>query len=102
MKIGNQTIKLENTPKILQTSSMVGPKEKQGPLSIYFDLDTQDIFLGEKSFEKAESKMMETCINNLLNTIPKIKPPTIDVAANSPVSIKRTLAICFFSIPRIL
>ncbi len=66
MKIGKQTIKLENTPKILQTSSMVGPKEKQGPLSIYFDLDTKDIFLGEKSFEKAESKMLELCILNLL------------------------------------
>lgn len=67
MKIGKQTIQLENKPKILQTSSMVGPKEKQGPLSIYFEMDTQDIFLGEKSFEKAESKMMELCINHLLS-----------------------------------
>lgn len=77
MKIGKQTIKLENTPKILQTSSMVGPKEKQGPLSVYFDLDTKDIFLGEKSFEKAESKMMETCINNLLKKASK-NPEDID------------------------
>lgn len=67
MKIGKQSIKLENTPKILNTSSMAGPKEKQGPLSTYFELTTEDIFLGEKSFEKAESKMMELCINNLLN-----------------------------------
>lgn len=70
MKIGNQTIKLENTPKILHTSSMVGPKEMQGPLSMYFDAHTDDIFFGEKSFEKAESKLMKTCIDNLLSKVP--------------------------------
>ena len=46
MKIGKQTIKLENTPKILQTSSIVGPKETQGPLSQYFDKHIDDIFFG--------------------------------------------------------
>ncbi len=66
MKIGKQTIKLENTPKILNTSSMVGPKEMQGPLSSYFELHTDDIFFGEKSFEKAESKIMKTCVDNLI------------------------------------
>lgn len=66
MKIGKQTIKLENTPKLLNTSSIVGPKEMQGPLAMYFDAHTDDIFFGEKSFEKAESKLMKTCIDNLL------------------------------------
>lgn len=67
MKLGKQTIQLENTPKILMTSSMVGPKEMQGPLNSYFDLNTDDIFYGEKSFEKAESKMMKTCIDDLMS-----------------------------------
>lgn len=66
MKIGKQTIELENKPKILQASSMVGPKEKSGPLGSNFELYTNDIFLGEKSFEKAESKMMKNCIDNLV------------------------------------
>lgn len=70
MKIGSQTIKLENTPKILHTSSIVGPKEMQGPLSMYFDAHTDDVFFGEKSFEKAESKLMKTCIDNLLTKVP--------------------------------
>ena len=65
MKLGAQTIKLENTPKILQTSSVVGPKESSGPLSQYFDKHIDDIFFGEKSFEKAESKFMKTSIKNL-------------------------------------
>ncbi len=67
MKIGSQTIQLENTPKLLQTASMVGPKEMDGPLNQFFDLHTDDVFLGEKSFEKAESKMLEQCVNHLLS-----------------------------------
>ena len=67
MKIGKQTIKFENTPKILQTSSVVGPKESAGPLNNYFDKHIDDVFFGEASFEKAESKFMKTCIDNLLS-----------------------------------
>lgn len=70
MKIGKQTIKFENTPKILQTSSIVGPKEMEGPLNQYFDLHIDDIFHGEDSFEKAESKLMKDCINHLLSKVP--------------------------------
>ena len=77
MKIGKQTIKLENTPKILQTSSIVGPKETQGPLSQYFDKHIDDIFFGETTFEKAESKFMKTCIDNLLSKVPTL-PENID------------------------
>lgn len=70
MKIGKQTIKLENTPKIFETASIVGPKETEGPLSIYFDVKIDDVFYGEKSFEKAESKMMKTCVDLLLSKVP--------------------------------
>ncbi len=66
MKIGKQTIKLENSPCIFATSSIVGPKEMQGPLAQYFDANIKDVFFDEKTFEKAESKMLESCINNLL------------------------------------
>lgn len=65
MKIGNQTIKFKNSPKIFDTSSMVGPKEMQGPLAKNFDMHSDDIFFGEKTFEKAESRLMSDCINNL-------------------------------------
>ena len=36
-KIGNQTVKLSNSPKIIATYSIVGPKEGEGPISEYFD-----------------------------------------------------------------
>ncbi|MEG2348273.1 MAG: stage V sporulation protein AD [Clostridia bacterium] len=70
MKIGKQTIQLKNTPKILTTSSIVGPKEMQGPLSIYFSMHTDDPYFGEKTFEKAESSMLKKCIENLISSVP--------------------------------
>ncbi len=70
MKIGKQTIKFENTPKILQTSSIVGPKEMQGPLANYFDQHIDDVFNGQDSFEKAERKLMNDCIDHLLAKVP--------------------------------
>ena len=44
MKIGKQTFKIECKPCIYSTSSIVGPKEMQGPLANYFDLHIKDVF----------------------------------------------------------
>jgi len=57
-KMGKQTVKLQNPPSILSTASIAGPKEGKGPLGIYFDEIIGDEMWGEKSWEKAESKMM--------------------------------------------
>lgn len=65
-KIGNQTVKLDNPPKIISTHSIVGPKEGEGPLSEYFDEILNDDMLGKESFEKAESEMMFTAISQAL------------------------------------
>lgn len=56
-KIGKQTVRLENPPSIIATSSIVGPKEGQGPLAKYFDTILSDDLCGEKSYEKAECRM---------------------------------------------
>ena len=65
-KIGRQTIKLENPPKIIATTSMVGPKEGKGPLKEYFDIILDDEQNGEETFEKAESRMMYTVIKDTI------------------------------------
>ena len=73
-KIGSQTIQFINTPTILETSSIVGPKESQGPLASYFDQCLEDEFWGEDTWEKAESKIIKETVNlaiaraNLSNT----------------------------------
>ncbi|HBM74386.1 MAG TPA: stage V sporulation protein AD [Clostridiaceae bacterium] len=56
-KIGKQTVRLEAPPSIIATSSIVGPKEGQGPLAQYFDTILSDDLCGQKSYEKAECKM---------------------------------------------
>ena len=57
-KIGKQTIKLKNPPRIISTYSIVGPKEGDGPLKDYFHEVLNDDTMGKDSFEKAESEMM--------------------------------------------
>lgn len=63
-KLGKQTIKFENPPKIIATHSIVGPKEGQGPLKDYFDEILTDDLCGKDSFEKAESEIMYSAITN--------------------------------------
>ena len=66
-KVGKQTIKLENPPKIISTYSIVGPKEGDGPLKDYFHEIISDDTLGKDSFEKAESEMMYTAIKGAIS-----------------------------------
>lgn len=62
-KIGKQSYKLQTPVTILSTASIVGPKEGQGPLCKYFDQFLEDEFWGEKSWEKAESKIIKETTN---------------------------------------
>ena len=65
-KIGKQTIQFSSPPYILETSSIVGPKEAQGPLAKYFDQCLEDEFWGEKTWEKAESKIIKENVNSVI------------------------------------
>ncbi len=65
-KLGKQTIKFDKPPTILSTASIVGPKEADGPLAKYFDKCLEDEMWGEKSWEKAESKIVKETVNTLI------------------------------------
>lgn len=65
-KIGKQTLKMDYPVNILNTASIVGPKESHGPLSKYFDKCIEDEFWGEKTWEKAESKFIKEASNLVL------------------------------------
>ena len=58
-KLGKHTLQLDKKVNILETASIVGPKESHGPLAEYFDKCVDDEFWGEKSWEKAESKFIK-------------------------------------------
>lgn len=67
MKLGKRSIKFENKPILLDCASIVGPKEKSGPLSNFFDRCIDDVYFDEKTFEKAESKFMKEAITLAIN-----------------------------------
>ncbi len=66
-KLGKQTVKFNTPPTLLECATIVGPKEGQGPLAKYFDQCLTDEFWGEKTWEKAESKIIKETINSVIN-----------------------------------
>ncbi|AUN15573.1 stage V sporulation protein AD [Paraclostridium sordellii] len=66
-RIGKRTVELKNKPTIISTSSIVGPKEAAGPLKDYFDIKIDDDLYGEKSWEFAESKMVQTVVQHAVS-----------------------------------
>lgn len=75
-KLGLQTVRLINAPSIIGTSTIVGPKEGSGPLAQYFDLILNDNLYGEKSWEKAEIKIVKEAVEM---AIKNSKIPNADI-----------------------
>lgn len=67
MYLKNGTILLKAPPSIRSFASVVGKKEGEGPLSSYFDIVENDTKFGEKTWEKAESKMQQIASQTALN-----------------------------------
>ena len=66
-KLGSQTIKFNKPPTILECASIVGPKEADGPLAKYFDQTLEEELWGEKTWEKAESKIIKETVNTVIS-----------------------------------
>ena len=58
-KIGSQSMLFPSGAWIRGRGTVVGKKEGSGPLGSCFDMVLQDDMYGEKSWEKAESKMLK-------------------------------------------
>ncbi|MCY6483589.1 stage V sporulation protein AD [Clostridium aestuarii] len=65
-RIGKQTVRLDSKPRIIKTTSVVGPKEGEGPLKDYFDIILQDDLDGKKSYEKAETSMIYRAVTETI------------------------------------
>lgn len=65
-KIGKQTIIFENRPSFIGYGSVVGKKEHEGPLGGEFDTYYPDSLFGEKTYEKAESRMQKIAVETAL------------------------------------
>lgn len=65
-RIGERTVLLERKVEVKAFASIVGPKEKEGPLGAIFDKAFDDEFLGEESFERAESRLQTLAVETAL------------------------------------
>ena len=64
--IGSQTIKFSNPPSIIAGAAIVGPKEGQGPLGKSFDIVIEEEAWGEKTWEKAETKLVKEAFGKVV------------------------------------
>ena len=51
------------------TATVCGPYEKKGPLRKYFDKTYDDLYFGEKSFEKAEIKLVRDVLVMIMKKV---------------------------------
>lgn len=70
-RIGKRTIIFPEQPKIIITSSIVGPKEGAGPMGEYFPNILADDKLNEDTYERAERIMLNSVLNEASNKLSK-------------------------------
>lgn len=64
--MNRETIYFKNKPQIIATSTIGGPKESEGPIGDYIEVQLKDDKFDEKTFEKAECKMLSTVIDKVI------------------------------------
>lgn len=76
-KLGTATLKFANPPAVVAAAAIGGPMEGRGPLGGYFDRITEDRLLGQKSWEQAEIKLLESAVE-LATQKAGLKPADVD------------------------
>ncbi|MDO4317527.1 MAG: stage V sporulation protein AD [Lachnospiraceae bacterium] len=64
---GKQSVEFPNPPYLLGEASVVGKMEGEGPLGKYFHEVCPDPFVGKKTWEEAESALIEKACNLVLS-----------------------------------
>jgi stage V sporulation protein AD len=73
-----QTVYFKNAPIIIGYYSLVGKKEGEGNFKEYFDYILKNDKFHEKTFEKAERKILETIVFEAIDKA-KLKPEDVDL-----------------------
>lgn len=64
---GKQSIVFHNPPFIVETSSVAGKKEGEGPLGSMYDSVHEDPMVGKNNWEEAESELMKEAVEIVLH-----------------------------------
>lgn len=73
-----RVMRFYNTPRIVGRMSVVGEKEGKGPVGKYFDICETDDKMNEKTFERAEIRMLDTAVRGAIRNA-KMETDEIDV-----------------------
>ena len=65
-RMGDHTITFPCKPRIVESASVVGPKEGRGPHGENFDLVLEDALFGQQSYEQAEHAMFQAACERCL------------------------------------
>lgn len=65
-RLGRRSVAFERTPAIVETANLAGSMEFDGPLGEYLQVRIDDPYLGEDSWEKAETRMQEEALRAAL------------------------------------
>lgn len=65
--LGKQSIQFDNPPYLINSASIVGSKEGQGPMGKLFDKVSEDDMFGAQTWEEAESSLQKQAIQLLLD-----------------------------------
>ncbi len=102
-RVGKQTILIENNVSCFSSAGVVGKKEGEGPLAKHFDLIFDDEYLGQDTFEAAESMLVKNAINTALSKA-SMKYEDVDLVVIGDLldqSMASTYGIKDYSIPHI-
>ncbi len=77
-RVGRYTVRMDRPPVIKGYASVVGKKEGEGPLADEFDQVENDTTFGEKTWEKAESRLQNDTLNKALRKA-NVTASTIDI-----------------------
>lgn len=100
-KLGKASMKPEQPVYILNSGSVVGTKEGQGPLGLLFDVVGEDDMFGCETWEEAESNIQKDAVNLAL-TKAGLKPEDISYVFAGDLlgqSIATSFGIASYQIP---
>ena len=88
-----RTVKFDKHIGIINSASVVGKKEGEGPMSKYFDMIVNDEYFGEKTFEQAESRFQKTALNLALQKS-VLTMPSLDLIASGDL-LNQCMSSCY-------
>lgn len=91
-KIGH-TLKFDKRINVISYANVVGKFEGEGPMSKYFDMIVNDEYFGEKTYEKAETKLQKTALDLALQKS-LLKKTELDVIASGDL-LNQCMSSCY-------